>query len=142
MLRGQARVPYRQQWQGHQKEAVLLGQQYVEASGLDHESRIAAAMILSLWARLRSVLLMWDAPDNARQSRCLPVAVFGWHSLSNMSPLSLCRLQVEVDLDKGIATVQVEAASQIDAFNTMPQMVETITGLGFQAEPHFGEAEV
>ncbi len=47
------------------------------------------------------------------------------------------QLQVSVDLEKGIATVQVEAASQIDAFNAMPAMVETVTGLGFEAQPHF-----
>ena len=37
--------------------------------------------------------------------------------------------------------LQVEAASQIDAFNAMPKMVETVTGLGFEAQPHFGDAE-
>ncbi len=50
-------------------------------------------------------------------------------------------VQVHVDLEKGIASVQVEAASQIDAFNALPQMVETVVGLGFQAEPHFGSEE-
>ncbi len=49
----------------------------------------------------------------------------------------MVHLQVNVDLAKGIATVHVEAASQLDAFNAMPKMVETITGLGFEAQPHF-----
>lgn len=42
-----------------------------------------------------------------------------------------------VDLEKGLATVQVEAASQIDAFNTVPQLIEAVVALGFEAQPHF-----
>ncbi|EFN56470.1 hypothetical protein CHLNCDRAFT_145140 [Chlorella variabilis] len=47
--------------------------------------------------------------------------------------------KVQVDLEKGLATVQVEAASQIDAFNAVQPLAEAIKGLGFEAEPHFGE---
>lgn len=77
---------------------------------------------------------------------------------------------MHVDLEKGLATVHVEAASQIDAFNAMvshphsgllrvqcaasraetcvlnpvlwlqPAMVDVVSGLGFGAEPHFGDA--
>ena len=45
-----------------------------------------------------------------------------------------------MDLEKGLATVQLAAASQIDAFNAMPALAEAIQGLGFEAQPHFGEA--
>lgn len=45
--------------------------------------------------------------------------------------------KVVVDLDKGLATVEVQAATQMDAFNAMPQMIETISSLGFEAQPHF-----
>jgi copper chaperone CopZ len=42
-----------------------------------------------------------------------------------------------VDLERGVATVQVEAADQIAAFNALPALIETVSGLGFEAEPHF-----
>lgn len=44
---------------------------------------------------------------------------------------------VTVDLETKLATIQVEAASQIDAFNAMPKMIETVVELGFEAAPHF-----
>lgn len=44
---------------------------------------------------------------------------------------------VEVDLEKGLATVQVEAATQVDAFNALPGLIQTVTELGFEAQPHF-----
>ena len=44
---------------------------------------------------------------------------------------------VEVDLEKGVATLTVEAASQVDAFNTLPKLIEVVTELGFEAQPHF-----
>lgn len=44
---------------------------------------------------------------------------------------------VKVDLDSGLATVQIEAASQVEAFNAMPKLIEIVTGLGFEAQPHF-----
>jgi copper chaperone CopZ len=45
---------------------------------------------------------------------------------------------VEVSLEQGIATVQLEAATQIDAFNSIPKLLECVTELGFEAQPHFG----
>ncbi|KAL4448127.1 hypothetical protein ABPG75_005346 [Micractinium tetrahymenae] len=48
--------------------------------------------------------------------------------------------KVHVDLDKGLATVALEAASQMDAFAAVQPLAEAIKGLGFDAEPHFGEA--
>ena len=44
---------------------------------------------------------------------------------------------VTVDLEKGLATVEVAAATQTDAFNEMPRLIACITDLGFEAEPHF-----
>jgi copper chaperone CopZ len=44
---------------------------------------------------------------------------------------------VAVDLETKLATVQVAAVSQIDAFNALPKMIETVTELGFEAAPHF-----
>ena len=46
-------------------------------------------------------------------------------------------LQVAVDLETGLATIQVDAATQVDAFNALPGLLETVTGLGFDAQPHF-----
>lgn len=43
---------------------------------------------------------------------------------------------VSVDLDSKLATVEVEAASLIDAMNMLPSFVATIKELGFEAEPH------
>jgi len=45
--------------------------------------------------------------------------------------------KVDVDLDKGLATIEVEAASQTDALNAMPKLIDTVKDLGFEAEPHF-----
>lgn len=44
---------------------------------------------------------------------------------------------VAVDLDKGVATVELAAASQLDAFNEIPKLIATVIELGFEAEPHF-----
>jgi copper chaperone CopZ len=44
---------------------------------------------------------------------------------------------VNVDLESGLATLQVEAASQMDAFNAVPGLIEVVTALGFEAQPHF-----
>lgn len=44
---------------------------------------------------------------------------------------------VDVNLGKGIATIQIEASSQLDAFNWMPHLIEIIKDLGFEAAPHF-----
>lgn len=48
---------------------------------------------------------------------------------------------VEVSLDSGIAKVQVDAPSYFDAWNQLPQLVDTVTSLGFEAEPHFSTAD-
>jgi copper chaperone CopZ len=44
---------------------------------------------------------------------------------------------VAVDLEKGVATVELAAASQLDAFNEIPKLIATVTDLGFEAQPHF-----
>lgn len=44
---------------------------------------------------------------------------------------------VSVDLEKGVATVEVAAASQTDAFNEVPRLIACVTDLGFDAQPHF-----
>jgi len=44
---------------------------------------------------------------------------------------------VDVDLETGLATVYLEAETQIDAFNALPHMIQTVNELGFEAEPHF-----
>lgn len=44
---------------------------------------------------------------------------------------------VQVDLEKGVATVELTAASQVDAFNEIPKLIATVTDLGFEAQPHF-----
>jgi hypothetical protein len=46
-------------------------------------------------------------------------------------------LQAHVDLEKGVATVQVDADSQIDALKALEPLAEAIKALGFDAEPHF-----
>lgn len=46
---------------------------------------------------------------------------------------------VQVNLKSGIATLQVAATDQVDAAtNVLPRLVETVEGLGFEAEPFFG----
>lgn len=49
--------------------------------------------------------------------------------------------QVHVDLEKGLATVAVEAASQLDALSAVQPLAQAIQELGFEAAPHFGEAQ-
>ena len=44
---------------------------------------------------------------------------------------------VLVDLEKGIASVELTAATQTDAFNELPKLIETVTELGFEAQPYF-----
>lgn len=43
---------------------------------------------------------------------------------------------VRVDLDAKLATVDVHAPSLLDAMNMLPQFVDAIKELGFEAEPH------
>eukprot|EP00195_Chlamydomonas_chlamydogama_P004863 CAMPEP_0202901366 /NCGR_PEP_ID=MMETSP1392-20130828/14213_1 /ASSEMBLY_ACC=CAM_ASM_000868 /TAXON_ID=225041 /ORGANISM="Chlamydomonas chlamydogama, Strain SAG 11-48b" /LENGTH=154 /DNA_ID=CAMNT_0049587917 /DNA_START=82 /DNA_END=546 /DNA_ORIENTATION=+ len=42
----------------------------------------------------------------------------------------------KVDLESKLASVEVKAKSQLDALNLMPQLVQTINDLGFEAKPH------
>ena len=44
-----------------------------------------------------------------------------------------------VSLDTGVANIYVRAANQFDAFQILPQLVELVNGLGFEAQPHFDE---
>ena len=44
-----------------------------------------------------------------------------------------------VNLDTGIATIEVAATDQLAAFNALPRMCDVINDLGFEAEPHFDE---
>ncbi len=47
---------------------------------------------------------------------------------------------VSVDRPSAIATVDVRATDQFDAaMNALPKVVEAVRGLGFGAEPHFGD---
>ena len=46
----------------------------------------------------------------------------------------------KVDLQSGIATVDVRATDQLDAaMNALPKVVQQVADLGFGAEPHFGD---
>ncbi len=46
--------------------------------------------------------------------------------------------KVDVNLETGVAQVEVMAQDPLDAaFNQLPKMVEIVKGLGFEAEPHF-----
>ena len=45
--------------------------------------------------------------------------------------------KVDVNLATGIATVEVHANDPIEAFNSMPRLVEKIDKLGFKAQAHF-----
>lgn len=45
--------------------------------------------------------------------------------------------KVHVDLATGIATIEVHANDPIEAFNSMPRLVEKIGQLGFKAQAHF-----
>lgn len=44
---------------------------------------------------------------------------------------------VDVNLATGIATIEVHANDPIEAFNSMPRLVEKINQLGFKAQAHF-----
>ena len=47
---------------------------------------------------------------------------------------------VKVNLETGIATVQVRATDQFDAaMNALPKVVESVRNLGFGAEPYFDD---
>ena len=46
---------------------------------------------------------------------------------------------VDVSLDKGLATVNVRAENQIDAFQHLDSLVQLVNGLGFAATPFFGD---
>ena len=48
--------------------------------------------------------------------------------------------KVAVNLNTGIATVEIHASDPMDAaFNKLPPMVEKINQLGFKAEAHFAD---
>ncbi|PSC68046.1 ABC transporter G family member 28-like [Micractinium conductrix] len=49
--------------------------------------------------------------------------------------------KVHVDLEKGLATIEVEAGSQTDALAAAEPLAEAVKGLGFEAALHFGQAE-
>lgn len=44
----------------------------------------------------------------------------------------------EVNLDSGIACVEVEGETQMAVLDLVPSMLEALKKIGFQAEPHFG----
>lgn len=46
-----------------------------------------------------------------------------------------------MDLEKGLATIEVEAGSQTDALAAAEPLAEAVKGLGFEAALHFGQAE-
>ena len=45
----------------------------------------------------------------------------------------------DVNLQTGIAAVNVEADTQYDAVDMLPQLVEAVTQAGYRAEPYFGD---
>lgn len=45
--------------------------------------------------------------------------------------------KVDVNLETGIATIEVHANDPIEAFNSMPRLVDKIGQLGFKAQAHF-----
>lgn len=44
---------------------------------------------------------------------------------------------VAVDLESGLATIVLSAASQVEAFNALPKLMDIVNELGFEAQPHF-----
>jgi hypothetical protein len=44
---------------------------------------------------------------------------------------------VSVCLDTKLASVEVQAPSQIDALQMLPSLLQAVKDLGFEAEPHF-----
>jgi copper chaperone CopZ len=44
---------------------------------------------------------------------------------------------VAVDLESGLATIVLSVASQVEAFNTLPKLMDIVNELGFEAQPHF-----
>ena len=44
---------------------------------------------------------------------------------------------VSVSLDTKLASVEVQAPSQIDALQMLPNLLQAVKDLGFEAEPHF-----
>jgi len=43
---------------------------------------------------------------------------------------------VDVSLENKLASIEVDAATMLDALNMLPKFVEKISDLGFDAEPH------
>ena len=46
---------------------------------------------------------------------------------------------VQVSLETGIACVEVEADTQMDALDLLPNLFQALQAVGFQAEIHFGD---
>ena len=44
-----------------------------------------------------------------------------------------------VSHETGIANLKVDAENCFDAWNQLPHIVDTLTSLGFEAEPYFSE---
>jgi copper chaperone CopZ len=49
--------------------------------------------------------------------------------------------KVTVHFESGLATIELQAPSQIDAFNQLPKLMEAVAAAGFEAEPYFGPAD-
>lgn len=45
-------------------------------------------------------------------------------------------VKVQVSLEKAMASVEVKAPSPLEAYAMLPQLVESVRNLGFEAEPH------
>jgi copper chaperone CopZ len=45
-------------------------------------------------------------------------------------------MDARVSHESGIATIQVDAANLLDAWNLLPKLVEAVDALGFKAEPY------
>lgn len=46
-----------------------------------------------------------------------------------------------VDLEKGMATITVDAGNQVDALSVCLKLCEAINAIGFEAETHFAEVK-
>lgn len=101
----------------HCRAAQWITRTKLVASKLDRHSLFVSAVIISDVLPIAPFMVFITAVNS--------------HFLQNLANVK----KVTVSLEQKKATVEVAAPSLLDAVNQLPQLLDSVRGLGFEAEP-------
>ena len=93
------------------------------------------ARVGRLWAGGQAGRQAGGASTSCPSCACATLAT----TATQLRLLQLLPTQVSVDLETGLATVAVEAGSQLDALTAVEPLAKAVQDLGFDAAPHFAQ---